>query len=110
MQKWEYCAVGPIDTGSTRGDPTEGVMGMLFAPTTARFPGPAYQATLVFMKREGLTPPRAIDSPDDLARTVAALGDDGWELVGCGTRGNHTGFDKKDLRLEHFLYFKRPKE
>ena len=102
MQKWEYCVVGPVGVSFTE----KKTPGVLIPEAAARFPGPGYMASLVYLNSEGLTRPRVIDSAGALATTIAALGDEGWELAGCGTQGR--GDSRGTVNLEHFLYFKRP--
>ncbi len=40
------------------------------------------------------------DVQDEVAKVLAQLGDEGWEMVGCGAV----------FASGHFLYFKRPIE
>jgi hypothetical protein len=82
MQKWEYCAVGPV----------------AFAPE-----GPAgYDAVLAAFSAARL---KSTDT-DEIARTIARLGEEGWEMVGCGDIGPRP----LSTGIMHYLYFKRPKQ
>lgn len=81
MQKWEYCAVGPIRGGG------EGEY-----PALVQFTEAGRRVT-----RIGKT--RQTSEPDVLAQVISRLGNEGWEMVACGNVGE---------RL-HMLYFKRPK-
>lgn len=110
MQKWEYCAIGRLQWG--RGKDDEG-------DTTAIFPGPESKASLAFMTSQGIKVSHVIHSSDELGRTIASLGADGWELTGCGSVGTGSvGGGGTSVHMSiggevdfyHFLYFKRPKE
>ena len=88
MQKWEYCTLGPIEfsSASWKWIPNE--------PTRIVF-------TSKGMKEEGFK----VDSTsslkevqDEVAQVLANLGEQGWEMVGCGAV----------FASGHFLYFKRP--
>ena len=79
MQKWEYCVVGPIK---------QNFMG--------------YYPQITFFTSEGeqtksISDEKGMSETEILARTLASLGNDGWEMVGCGSTGRET----------HLLYFKR---
>jgi hypothetical protein len=84
MQKWEYCMLtgivplgGGIDSEEHlqyfRSDPPE----------------------IVKIRRTA-----QLQRHQVLAQTIAQLGEEGWEMVGCVFAGH----------LGHHLYFKRPKE
>lgn len=84
MQKWEYCALGPINGSAITRYPflllyTEGGL----------------KVTRLWKKgtQEG--------SAGFIASVIARLGNTGWELVGVGGDSRNPG---------HYLYFKRPKE
>ena len=90
MQKWEYCTLGPIEFSSTsfKWVPNE--------PTRIKF-------TRNGMAEEGFKIDQASslkDVQDEVAKVLAQLGDEGWEMVGCGAV----------FASGHFLYFKRPIE
>ncbi len=81
MQQWEYCAVGPVQSHSQ----------------------PHY-ATVIRFTNEGrrlskIQGTRDMDSAQVLAQIIAQLGEEGWEMVGCGMISDE----------RHMLYFKRPK-
>ncbi len=84
MQKWEYCMIGPIKSTIT---------------------GPeGYYPYTVHLTDKGLAKTRIegagiLSEISILAQTVAKLGEEGWEMVGCGNTGD-----------SHYLYFKRIKE
>jgi hypothetical protein len=82
MQKWEYCAIAGVHASIPEAD------------LYALFP------TLQIFSKEG-TKYKEIskDDPDDLGKIIADLGEQGWEMVGCGSVGNGG---------THALYFKRP--
>ena len=87
MQRWEYMVVGPIKFGSMSG-------------------WDAYYANAYAITPDGARSLGLNDSGDErsaLATTIARLGEDGWEMTGCGTVGD-------EHRLVHYLYFKRSKE
>jgi hypothetical protein len=86
MQKWEHCCVGPIKESS-------GWKG--------------HYPKLSFFEPDGLEEESIKASggsteEDVLAATIARLGEEGWEMVGCGTLGSGQGINM------HYLYFKRP--
>jgi len=81
MQRWEYCVVGYIK-GRLEGDYPRLIMLTNRGQEQRRIEG-----TRELLER------------DVLAQTIARLGEDGWEMVGCGNVGEHT----------HVIYFKRPK-
>lgn len=84
MNKWDYCSIAPV-----------------------KVVGGAYKDTqLVRYALEGvLNVPvvevaRTHNVEDAIAITIAKLGDDGWEMVGCGNLETNM----------HAIYFKRLKE
>jgi hypothetical protein len=88
MQKWEYCTLGPIEfsSASWKWLPNE--------PTRIIF-------TRKGMVEEGFKIDETSslkDVQNDVAKVLARLGDEGWEMVGCGAV----------FASGHFLYFKRP--
>jgi hypothetical protein len=87
MQKWEYCTLGPIEFSSTswKWIPNE--------PTRIVF-------TTKGVKEEGFKIDETsslTDVQDEVATVLAQLGEQGWEMVGCGSV----------FASGHFLYFKR---
>ena len=87
MQKWEYCTLGPIEFSSTswKWIPNE--------PTRIVF-------TTKGIKEEGFKIDETsslTDVQDEVATVLAQLGEQGWEMVGCGSV----------FASGHFLYFKR---
>jgi hypothetical protein len=88
MQKWEYCTVGPIEYSSSswKWIPNE-------------------PARIIFTRKGvkeqgfGLDESSSLkDVQDAVAAVLAELGEQGWEMVGCGSV----------FAAGHFLYFKRP--
>jgi hypothetical protein len=91
MQKWEYCAIGPIKIGEGgwRGE----------SPQKISFTSAGFE----------ITPIQKDEAPeaDNIAYEIATLGKDGWELVSCGDVGNIlVGVG----HIYHYLYFKRARE
>lgn len=84
MQKWEYCIVTGIVPWS----------GGLDSEDHLQYFGTASPEITYF----GHTTPQ--QRPQVLAQTIARLGEEGWEMVGCAFAG-HRG---------HHIYFKRPIE
>ncbi len=87
MQKWEYCTLGPIEfsSASWKWIPNE--------PTLIKF-------TKNGMAEEGFKIDETStlkDVQDEVARVITKMGDEGWEMVGCGAV----------FASGHFLYFKR---
>ncbi len=81
MKKWEYCAIFRI--GNLKGEPSAA------SPTT-----------LTYFLNEGVsikTLEQTKDGITILSQTIASLGVDGWEKVGCGNTSE----------LDHAIYFKR---
>lgn len=76
IQKWEYCFLEKI------GD---------------------HNLALNFTKKDGLEIVELKEKTKNynqiLGNTISELGENGWEMVGCGNTGEHT----------HKIYFKRPK-
>ena len=88
MQKWEYCSLGPFRDASWGG----------YYPRLTYYTdkGPKHFSMKEFNKD--------IETSEGLARTIAALGNDGWEMVGFGAvPGRHD-------EAHHIIYFKRPIE
>jgi len=88
MQKWEYCTLGPIEYSSTSWQwiPNEPIR-ILF--------------TSKGIKEQGFDLDESSslkDVQDKVATVLAQLGEQGWEMVGCGSV----------FAAGHFLYFKRP--
>jgi hypothetical protein len=86
MTRWEYCVLTGVAATDDEG----------FEPALPR---------LYLFTKDGLELVEAFDDNDEemtvrdqVARQIARLGNDGWELVGAGTTGGGTG---------HSLYFKR---
>ena len=79
MTRWEYCAVKGLSSQMRNLHPT--------------FPAMWYFGS------EGV---QSLDlkgnEADEVAYTIAKLGEEGWEMVGCG----------QDGQISHILYFKRP--
>jgi hypothetical protein len=83
MQKWEYCVVSGLHSGTqTR------------HPRAYRLTRKGYELVKDFELRAGLS------EPDAVGQYIAQLGEDGWEMVGAGNTAE----------LYHCLYFKRLKE
>ena len=82
MQKWEYCIITGVVPWS----------GGLDSEDHLQYFGPDSPEITRFRSTAG-------KRPQILAQTIARLGEDGWEMVGCAFAG-HRG---------HHLYFKRPK-
>jgi hypothetical protein len=81
MQKWEYCAI----------------IGMR---STLRDLNPAYPALWHFSNEGyGSTPIKGYEAAE-VAKTIAELGEQGWEMIGTGCEAGGV----------HILYFKRPKD
>lgn len=90
MQKWEYCAIGPI----------KDALGNWLGSSPR-----LYSFLPEGLRRDSIGKPIMLASKqaDVLARIIAQLGDDGWEMVGCGSAGDEHG-------IVHYLYFKRAKQ
>ena len=88
MQKWEYCTLGPIEYSSTswKWIPNE--------PTRIVFTRKGAKEEGFKIDEEGALK----DVQDEVAGVLASLGEQGWEMVGCGSV----------FAAGHFLYFKRP--
>jgi hypothetical protein len=80
MQKWEYCAVVGVRRFNHKLDPS--------------FPG-VWHFTELGIQATQIKGPEA----DEVAKTIAQLGEQGWEMVGAGSTGEGSF---------HILYFKRP--
>lgn len=85
MAKWEYCAVVGLRRSGNN-------------TVTSYYPSVEY-----FTAKGVQTVPIRGDTREDeiasLARTIAQLGEEGWEMVGCGNNSEVT----------HSIYFKRLK-
>jgi hypothetical protein len=80
MQKWEYCKIIRVENYFS------------YHPLLFRF-------TINGEEREDIPKnPQGMGKDDAIARVIAQLGEEGWELVGVGR------YDQT-----HTLYFKRPK-
>ena len=82
MQKWEYRFLGPIKSvaGGFQG----------YYPYDGYFDDDGLKQTSLGGRKES----------DRIASTIAKLGFEGWEMIGCGSTGiNGEG---------HIIYFKRP--
>lgn len=92
MDKWEHCAVGPIKADTSGPEAWSG-----------------NRPALISFGREGITfesvavpgcmGSRSNGERNSLAGMIATLGDEGWQMVGCGSCLRGKG---------HRLYFKRP--
>jgi hypothetical protein len=91
MQKWEYCVIGPIKAAAAGG--WLGYYPVFFSFTTNITSDQMYA-----LRKENGVSEQAV-----LAREIAKLGEEGWEMVGCGSVSEGTP-------SHHCLYFKRPKE
>lgn len=85
MQKWEYCVVGHL-WGFSKGLET-------------------YFPFIGYFKDNGLDETSLKGKPEmqRVASVIAKLGNEGWEMSGCGRTGTR-GLPG------HLLYFKRPVE
>jgi hypothetical protein len=84
MQKWEYCAVVGLRRSGNN-------------TATTYFPSIEYYTSAGMHVVEV----RAQDKREEITRmaqAIAQLGEDGWEMVGCGNNSEVT----------HSIYFKRP--
>ena len=79
MQKWEYCAIVGISRNNEKLFP--------YYPGIWHFTDLGIQASRIHS-------PEA----DEVAKTIAQLGEQGWEMVGAGNVSDNY----------HTLYFKRP--
>ena len=84
MQKWEYCAIVGIkrDDLDFRG----------YHPRIWRFIGNGIEITRIDENTVS-------EDTTELAKSIAQLGEQGWEMVGVGHSNHHD---------ENILYFKRP--
>ncbi|MBK9927767.1 MAG: hypothetical protein IPP66_21045 [Anaerolineales bacterium] len=90
MPKWEYCAIGPIQQDEA-----------------AKWKG--FYPQLIYFLKDGLKEQRIskegnISERDILAKTIAELGENGWELI---STGDSVITSSKGM---HYLYFKRIKQ
>jgi hypothetical protein len=81
MQKWEYCAIVGIRRADDGLNP--------YRPGIWHFTELGIQSTRI-------EKPEA----DEVAKTIAQLGEQGWEMVGAGSTVEGS---------QHVLYFKRPR-
>ncbi len=79
MQKWEYCVVGPIRSNFTGVNPIH----ILITES-------GQESKRIFSEK-------GLSEYDALAKVIAKLGNEGWDMVGCANAGIET----------HLLYFKR---
>lgn len=87
MQKWEYCAVGPIKQLQTHYG---------HHPRFLAFnPDDPQELSMSGMKG---------NESRNLLKVISNLGRAGWEMVGCGNVAEYQGGGR------HLLYFKRPIE
>jgi hypothetical protein len=84
MQKWEYCVITGLVPWAEGVDSEDHLQ--YFGPG----PTEIYDFKNTIGRRR----------PEVIAETIAQLGEQGWEMVGCAFAG-HRG---------HHLYFKRPIE
>lgn len=102
MQKWEYCAVGPIINKAFRWKDDRANSAYLPGPITERNEAAGWQRYSTMIRYGGEW--TLIESSDELDQLIAQLGENGWELVGIGP----VTYMESDVA--HFLYFKRLKE
>ncbi len=87
MQRWEYCAVGPIK-GSVSGE-------------FGYYPH-LWQFTLSGLVKTPIAAKEGVSESEAVAQVIAQLGDDGWEMVGAGpVEGGYQYYNY------HIIYFKR---
>jgi hypothetical protein len=82
MQKWEYCAITGIRYSETNIRP--------FYPSILNFSENGIQVTSLVGN----------DEENMVAKSIAGLGEKGWEMIGAGNTSD----------LTHCIYFKRMKE
>lgn len=83
IQKWEYCTIYPVWMDYQQG---------------WLIPGdPDIHGYIGEFKSDSVWREKLEKDPRALAISIAKLGQEGWELVGCG-----------NVDREHCLYFKRP--
>lgn len=91
MSKWEYCAVGPI-----KNQPRDELKGN--------------HPNLYLFTKDGLSTTKLEESlsgkgkRDDIAKIIAKLGLEGWEMVGLGTVTLNL---MSHIQPGHLIYFKR---
>jgi len=83
MSKWEYCAVHSVLADAK------------YQYLTC-YDG--WQRALDYFTVTGGNRTEIKKGPDALAQAIAELGEQGWEMVGCG-----------NVYTFHVIYFKRPK-
>ena len=87
MTKWEYCAVVGI---SSKG----GRLLEPYHPAIWSFTPRGYEVVQITGQEAA-----------EVAKIIAHLGEEGWEMVACANAGE-TGLSGSEA---HILYFKRPK-
>lgn len=85
MTKWEYCSIYPVYYDREQGWLVPGLLGIK-----------GYKGTFMI---SGATREK-LENPNALAQKITQLGQEGWEMSGCGTVS----------RNQHVIYFKRPIE
>ncbi len=93
IKRWEFCSVVPIN---------------IFSGSFGKYTGTA----MIYYARDGESSPEKVQGTSSaslnkaadsvMAKAVAKLGNEGWEMVGEGTFLNYTSGEQK------VLYFKRP--
>ncbi len=86
--KWEYCAVVGVSK-----------------PPGYRELDPVYPAIWYFTPTGYTKRDIKGDEAQEVGKAIAALGDDGWEMVGTGDMGS----PKVGYQADTALFFKRPK-
>jgi hypothetical protein len=89
MPKWEYCAIVGVSRASNS---------PLYPrwPQWVQFTSQGHLAAKIGSSEK--------DELAELAKTIARLGEEGWEMVGTGTHSLGNGTE-----INHIVYFKRPK-
>ena len=87
MKQWEYCLIRGLDMEEES-----------FEKRKSFFNPP----WLIKFTTTGQQVSKLSSSPDEFAKTIAKLGEDGWEMVGSNTFGPGMQY--------HAIYFKRPKD
>ncbi len=91
MQRWEYLVVGPVKYPQGKG-------------FSGHYPQQAFFTPEGLLQSDIPGKGQPQQEANNLAATIARLGDEGWEMVGCGPYQGVSG-----TRITHGLYFKRPK-
>lgn len=89
MSRWEYCAIIGV-----------------WRETDQRYPQLRWPALWCFTAEGIQITEIKGDEATLLGQTIARLGEQGWEMVGCGETG-HLGSNGGSI--SHFVYFKRQK-